>query len=91
MKQPGTANPYDEQPADMSGYVPGGDVAALAAALVEIAQDPEMYARFASGAHAAYSLSGWESTQRHRYLEAVGIEPLHHETHAPHQPELTSR
>jgi len=26
MKQPGTANPYDEQPPDMSGYVPGGDV-----------------------------------------------------------------
>jgi Zn-dependent metalloprotease len=26
MKQPGTANPYDEQPADMSGYVPGHDV-----------------------------------------------------------------
>jgi Zn-dependent metalloprotease len=26
MKQPGTANPYDEQPADMSGYLPGGDV-----------------------------------------------------------------
>jgi Zn-dependent metalloprotease len=26
MKQPGTANPYDEQPADMDGYVPGGDV-----------------------------------------------------------------
>ncbi|MBV8541029.1 MAG: M4 family metallopeptidase [Pseudonocardiales bacterium] len=26
MKQPGTANPYDDQPADMSGYVPGGDV-----------------------------------------------------------------
>jgi Zn-dependent metalloprotease len=26
MKQPGTANPYDEQPANMDGYVPGGDV-----------------------------------------------------------------
>ncbi|MGH3721292.1 MAG: M4 family metallopeptidase [Pseudonocardiaceae bacterium] len=26
MKQPGTANPHDEQPADMSGYVRGGDV-----------------------------------------------------------------
>ncbi len=26
MKQPGTANPHDDQPADMSGYVPGGDV-----------------------------------------------------------------
>lgn len=26
MKQPGTANPYDDQPADMNGYVPGGDV-----------------------------------------------------------------
>jgi Zn-dependent metalloprotease len=26
MKQPGTANPLDDQPADMTGYVPGGDV-----------------------------------------------------------------
>lgn len=26
MKQPGTANAYDDQPADMNGYVPGGDV-----------------------------------------------------------------
>lgn len=26
MKQPGTANPYDNQPADMSGYVRSGDV-----------------------------------------------------------------
>lgn len=26
MKQPGTANPHDDQPADMNGYVPGGDV-----------------------------------------------------------------
>jgi Zn-dependent metalloprotease len=26
MKQPGTANPYDDQPADMDGYVAGGDV-----------------------------------------------------------------
>jgi Zn-dependent metalloprotease len=26
MKQPGTANPYDDQSADMNGYVPGGDV-----------------------------------------------------------------
>jgi Zn-dependent metalloprotease len=26
MKAPGTANPHDDQPADMDGYVPGGDV-----------------------------------------------------------------
>lgn len=26
MKDPGTANPYDEQPADMDHYIPGGDV-----------------------------------------------------------------
>jgi Zn-dependent metalloprotease len=26
MKQPGTANAHDDQPADMNGYVPGGDV-----------------------------------------------------------------
>jgi Zn-dependent metalloprotease len=26
MKAPGTANPHDDQPADMGGYVPGGDV-----------------------------------------------------------------
>jgi Zn-dependent metalloprotease len=26
MKEPGTANPHDEQPADMDGYVDGGDV-----------------------------------------------------------------
>ncbi len=26
MKAPGTANPYDKQPADMDRYVPGGDV-----------------------------------------------------------------
>lgn len=26
MKEPGTANPYDDQPSDMNGYVPGGDV-----------------------------------------------------------------
>src|SRR5919198_5247643 len=26
MKQPGTANAYDDQPADMNGYVAGGDV-----------------------------------------------------------------
>jgi len=26
MKSPGDANPHDDQPADMSGYVPGGDV-----------------------------------------------------------------
>jgi Zn-dependent metalloprotease len=26
MKQPGTANPHDDQPADMDGYVDGGDV-----------------------------------------------------------------
>jgi Zn-dependent metalloprotease len=26
MKAPGTANPHDDQPADMSGYVDGGDV-----------------------------------------------------------------
>jgi Thermolysin metallopeptidase, alpha-helical domain len=26
MKQPGTANAYDDQPADMNGYVSGGDV-----------------------------------------------------------------
>jgi Zn-dependent metalloprotease len=26
MKQPGSANAYDDQPADMNGYVPGGDV-----------------------------------------------------------------
>jgi Zn-dependent metalloprotease len=26
MKAPGTANPYDDQPATMAGYVPGGDV-----------------------------------------------------------------
>jgi Zn-dependent metalloprotease len=26
MKQPGTANPHDDQPADMDGYVQGGDV-----------------------------------------------------------------
>ena len=26
MKAPGTANPYDDQPADMDGYVDGGDV-----------------------------------------------------------------
>jgi Zn-dependent metalloprotease len=26
MKQPGTANPYDDQPADMTGYLPSGDV-----------------------------------------------------------------
>jgi Zn-dependent metalloprotease len=26
MKEPGTANQYDEQPADMDGYVDGGDV-----------------------------------------------------------------
>ena len=26
MQAPGTANPYDDQPADMDGYVEGGDV-----------------------------------------------------------------
>jgi Zn-dependent metalloprotease len=26
MKEPGTANPHDDQPADMDGYVDGGDV-----------------------------------------------------------------
>jgi Zn-dependent metalloprotease len=26
MKAPGTAHPHDDQPADMDGYVPGGDV-----------------------------------------------------------------
>ena len=26
MKDPGTANPHDDQPADMDGYVDGGDV-----------------------------------------------------------------
>src|SRR5262249_58048502 len=26
MKSPGTANPHDDQPADMDGYVDGGDV-----------------------------------------------------------------
>ena len=26
MKEPGTANPHDDQPADMGGYVDGGDV-----------------------------------------------------------------
>ena len=26
MKAPGTANPHDDQPADMDGYVDGGDV-----------------------------------------------------------------
>jgi Zn-dependent metalloprotease len=26
MKEPGTANPHDEQPADMDHYIPGGDV-----------------------------------------------------------------
>jgi Zn-dependent metalloprotease len=26
MKEPGTANPHDQQPADMDHYVPGGDV-----------------------------------------------------------------
>jgi Zn-dependent metalloprotease len=26
MKDPGTANPHDDQPADMDGYVQGGDV-----------------------------------------------------------------
>ena len=26
MKEPGKANPHDDQPADMDGYVDGGDV-----------------------------------------------------------------
>ena len=26
MKEPGTANPHDQQPADMGHYIPGGDV-----------------------------------------------------------------
>ena len=52
-------------------YVPGGDVAALAAALIEMARCPDIYARFGSGARAAHEVAGWESTQRHRYNEAI--------------------
>jgi glycosyltransferase involved in cell wall biosynthesis len=53
-------------------YVPGGDPSALADAIVELARDRTKYARFAAAARAASDLAGWESTQRDRYLEAVG-------------------
>jgi glycosyltransferase involved in cell wall biosynthesis len=53
--------------------VPGGDVAALRDALVELATDPEVYGRYANGAAAASAVAGWEATQRDAYLAELGV------------------